>query len=157
MYKDLLNFNKKIENKKNIIEVWVKWESNDADYIDKRMEYSPEALFNNKKLIYCLAYAVLPANFKGHDCHDYKFCQNIPENTDIEDIADILDDSGFMCYSDSGPMCYSDWGPCHSLEELEMTYYNENGEAFKVNFDKIHNKWKNMTYQEICDEINNIK
>lgn len=149
MYKDLLNFNKKTENKKNIIEVWVEWDSNDGDYIGKRMEYNPEKLFNDKKLIYCLAYAVLPVVFKGHSSHDYKFCQMIPDNTDIEGLEDILIDNDFMCYSD--------WGSCHSLTELEMTYYNENGEAFEVNFDKIHNKWKSMTYEEICDEINNIK
>ena len=150
MYKDLLNFNKKIENKKNIIEVWVEWDSNDGDYIGKRMTYNPKWLFNNKKLIYCLAYTVLSPDFKGYNCLNHRFCYHIPDNTDIKGLEDILSNSDFMCYNDWG-------GPCHSLTELEMTYYDENGEAFEVNFDKIHNKWKNMTYQEICDEINNIK
>ena len=38
--------------KKNVLEIWMKWDSNDADYIEKTDEMDPEVLFGCKKLIY---------------------------------------------------------------------------------------------------------
>lgn len=43
-----------------------------------------------------------------------------------------------------------------SLEELEITYYDENVNPFKVTFDNIHKRWENMTEEEICKEVNDV-
>lgn len=43
-----------------------------------------------------------------------------------------------------------------SLEKLEIAYYDKNGNLFKVTFDDIHKRWKNMSEKEICEEVNDI-
>ena len=91
---------------KNKLKVWMRWDSNDADYIERTQEMIPEVLFRNKKLIYCLAYITCKYNFKGHDWNDNVFQHHIPDNGDIDDLEHILASSGFIVYSD--------WGICHS-------------------------------------------
>jgi hypothetical protein len=54
-------------------------------------------------------------------------------------------------------MCYSDWGACHSCYGLEITYYDDNGKPFNIGFYDIIERWKGMTYEEICKEINEIE
>lgn len=135
--------------KKNVLEVWMEWDSNDADYIERTEEMDPKVLFGCKKLIYCLAYITLPYDFKGHDWNDAAFEHHIPNNCDIDDLMDVLSENDFMVYSD--------WGPCHSCEGLEITYYDENSTPFNITFNDIHKRWKKMSYEEICQEINNIE
>lgn len=135
--------------KKNVLEIWMKWDSNDADYIEKTDEMDPEVLFGCKKLIYCLAYITLPYNFKGHNWNDPVFQQNIPYNYDINNLIGILAENDFIVYSD--------WGACHTCERLKITYYDENGTPFNITFDNIHKRWENMSYEEICQEINDIE
>ena len=54
-------------------------------------------------------------------------------------------------------MVYSDWGECHTYEDLEITYFDENGKEFNVTFDDIHKQFEKMTHKEICDLINSIE
>ena len=140
---------KRPSKKKNILEVWMNWDSNDGDYIERTEEMDPEVLFDNKKLIYCLAYITLPYNFKGHDWNDSVFNHHITDNCDIDDLRDVLAENDFMVYSD--------WGDCHTCEDLEITYYDENSTPFNITFNDIHKRWKKMSYEEICQEINDIE
>lgn len=148
-YRNLLTIKEdKRENPKNRIKVWVEWDSNDADYIEKTTMMDPEDLFGNKKLIYCLAYISCPYDFKGHDWNADVFCHHIPDNNDIPYLDAIICDSDFMAYSD--------WGECHSLINMEITYYDDNGTPFLVTFNDIIAKFSEMSYEEICDFINSI-
>ena len=140
---------KKPTKKKNVLEVWMNWDFNDAYYIERTEEINPKVLFGCKKLIYCLAYITLPYNFKGHGWNDAAFEHHIPNNCDIDDLMDVLSENDFMVYSD--------WGPCHSCEGLEITYYDENSIPFNITFNDIHKRWKKMSYDEICQEINDIE
>lgn len=149
-YKDLLTINPKTDNSlKNTLDVWMKWDSNDADYIEKTERMNPECLFNNKKLIYCLAYITFNYNFKGHGWNDAAFWHHITENKNIKGLCSILSDYDFAVYCE--------WGMCHSCYGLRITYYDENGNPWDVNFNDIHKRWKNMSYKEICNEINSIE
>ena len=149
-YKNLTTItSQKQKDIKNCLKVWMNWDSNDGDYIEKTEQMSPELLFNNKKLIYCLAYITLDYNFKGHNWNDAAFCHHITENCDIDGLEDILSENDFAVYSD--------WGMCHSCYGLEITYYDEDGKPWNINFNDIHKRWKNMSYEEICNEINNIE
>ena len=133
---------------KNRLKVWMKWDSNDADYIERTDIMDPQELFSNKKLIYCLAYITLPYNFKGHKWNDNVFRHHITNNTDIEYLEDILSENNFMVYSD--------WGACHSCYGLEIIYYDENETPFEITFDDIHKEFEKMTYEEICNKINSL-
>ena len=148
-YKDILTIKThKTSDKKNLIDIWVKWDCNDGDYIERLWSSLPEYIFNNKKLIYCLAYITCSYKFKGHGWNDNVFQHHIISNKDIIDLEEIISENGYMAYTD--------WGPCHSLIDLKIVYYDENGTPFDITFEDIHKRWKNMSYQEICDEINNI-
>ena len=35
--------------------------------------------------------------------------------------------------------------------------YDENGKPLDIGFEDIHERWKGMTYEEICKEINEIE
>lgn len=153
-FRDLLKF-KPIGKKQNVIEGFVEWDSNDGDYIGEQISMSPGTLFNDQKLIYVIAYATLPYDFKVKDFDKKKikrdecrFSQYLNDNSDIDDIMEILGDADLVCYSD--------WGACHTLETLEMTYYDANGIAKEISFEKIYKEFEGMTYKEICDKINSL-
>ena len=135
--------------KKNGLEVWMKWDSNDADYIERTEEMDPEVLFGCKKLIYCLAYITLPYDFKGHGWNDAAFKHHISDNCDIDDLTEVLAENDFIIDTD--------WDYCHTCEDLKITYYDENGTPFNITFNDIHKRWKKMSYEEICKEINDIE
>lgn len=148
-FRELLTIKPKgSEGLKNKLKVWMKWDSNDADYIERTDIMDPQELFSNKKLIYCLAYITLPYNFKGHKWNDNVFRHHITNNTDIEYLEDILSENNFMVYSD--------WGACHSCYGLEIIYYDENETPFEITFDDIHKEFEKMTYEEICNKINSL-
>ena len=148
-FRELLTIKpKESEGLKNRLKVWMKWDSNDADYIERTDIMNPQELFSNKKLIYCLAYITLPYNFKGHKWNDNVFRHHITNNTDIEYLEDILSENNFMVYSD--------WGACHSCYGLEIIYYDENETPFEITFDDIHKEFEKMTYEEICNKINSL-
>lgn len=137
--------------KKNTITVVNQWDANDADYETEMFEIDPEKFFNNDKLIYVLAYVTTPYNFKGHGWNESKFSHHVTENEDIDDILDILDDADFLIRTE-----YTDYEPCHSVVDIDMTYYDEDGTPFAISFSNIRKAWENMTYEEICNFINNI-
>lgn len=145
-YKDLLTITKP---KKCVssLEIWMEWDSNDADYIERTEIIDPDVLFKNKKLILCLAYISAKWDCKGHGWNDSAFGHHVTENRDIYDLTDILAENKLVIYSE--------YGLCHSCVGMGITYFDENGMEFKITFDKIYEHWKNLTYQEICDEINN--
>jgi len=147
-YRNLLTF-KDVTTPKNELKFTIVMDSNDADDITNIVTLDPEILFSNKKLIYCLAYVSCDYDFKGHSWSDNVFGHHITENTDINDLEDILWEYDLLCYS-------SEWGECHSFEEIEIIYYDENGVAHKIGFDKIRSRWRTMSYEEICEEINSI-
>lgn len=148
-FRELLTIKPKgSEGLKDKLKVWMKWDSNDADYIERTDIMDPQELFSNKKLIYCLAYITLPYNFKGHKWNDNVFRHHITNNTDIEYLEDILSENDFMVYSD--------WGACHSCYGLEIIYYDENETPFEITFDDIHKEFEKMTYEEICNKINSL-
>lgn len=149
-FRDKLTFKPHVEDNKDIIKVWTEWDSNDGDYIEKTFTLSPKRFFSCEKLLYCLAYITCNENFKdGFGVNDSRFCKYIHENCDIDDLSDILDDFEFVVYCD--------WGMCHTCEGLEITYYDENGVAFDVTFDKIYEEFEKMSYEEICDKINDME
>ena len=149
-YRNLLNIKPLSPTRyKNILQVWVEWDSNDADYIEKSIDIEPKTLFGCKKLIYCLAYATLPHDFKGHGWNDAVFCHHITENKDIDNLEDIIFENDFGCSTDCGR--------CHTLSDLSIAYYDENGNPFNITFTDIHKRWENMSYEDICKEINEIE
>lgn len=150
-YRDLLNFKKVTNTQKNVIEVWVEWDSNDADYIESSNTIKPEQLFENKKLIYCLAYVTLNSDFKkdgGYKRDCARFGQYVPDNRDIKNLISELNKIDFVSYSE--------WGPCHTLINWSLTYYNDNGVPNEICFDKIYKEFEGMSYKEICDLINSL-
>ena len=156
-YKNLLTIKPASKQKyKNKIIVWKQWDANDMDYIEETTDpgdITPKMLFENKKLILCLAYIMCPYNFKGHTSKECwgdsggKFDINIENNYDIQGLENILISNNFAVYGEHGL--------CHTCVCMEITYYDENGTKLNITFDDIHKRWESMTYKEICDEINN--
>lgn len=146
-YKDLLTF-RVVNPVKSRLKITITMDSNDADYITNIVTLDPEILFSDKKLIYCLAYVSCDYDFKGHGWGDIVFGHHITDNKDINDLEDILREYDLLCYSECG--C------CHSFNKIEIIYYDENGVAHKIGFGKIRERWRYMSYEEICEEINSI-
>lgn len=78
-YKNLLTITPIHNTYKNIICVHVKWDANDADFIENTFWMDPENLFKNKKLIYCLAYISCNSDFKGYIMNCSRFNQYVPK------------------------------------------------------------------------------
>lgn len=125
---------------KNVVRVDTKWDYNICDFDECYEYFKANDFFNNKKLIWSLAYL---------DIHR----ENVKDNKYID----------FHALYDVVGVCHSLWGEdvhgfiiAHSLIKLEITYYNKNGNSSNVTFGDIHKRWKNMSEEEICKEVNDV-
>lgn len=137
-FKDLLVITPKVCNDKNVVKIDATWDYNDADYDECHEVFDADEFFKNKKLIWSLAY--LDA-----------FGTHVEKNKyiDFDALYDVVCGDYYL------------WGfgeddSAHSLEGLEITYYDENSNPFNVTFDNIHKRWKNMSEEEVCEEVNNV-
>ena len=136
-FKDLLNIIPRTYNK-NVVKIDATWDYNDVDYNEKHKEFKADEFFKDKKLIWSLAYLDM-------------FGTHVEKNNYInfEALYDVV------CGD------YNLWGfgvndPAHSLEVLEIVYYDENSNPFYITFDNIHKRWENMSEEEICEEVNDV-
>lgn len=151
---NLLGF-KPLSKKTNVVEIKMKWDANDGDYRNRTETWCTKYLFEDPKMLYILAYISLPCDFKGKDeegnNRPTRFRRYVVNNNDIEDIQEILREAELTIYDE-----YS-YDMCHSCESIDITYYDENGAAFKVTFDGIIEEFKKMSYEEICNKINSME
>ena len=104
--------------------------------------------FEDDKLIYVLAYIQKYLN------------RDIIEKEDIKYIIPFLHYHNLDVNSSKGKYGTDDYcsSICHSVNELKITYFDENGKKWLVSFDQIIEIiWKDKTYDEICDFINQIE
>lgn len=136
-FKDLLIITPKVCEDKNVVKIDTKWDYNDADYDECHETFSADEFFRNKKLIWSLAY--LDAFGTHVEDNDY---------IDFDTLSDAVWRYGLWGFGDDNP--------AHSLVKLEITYYDKNSNPFNIKFDNIHKRWKTMTEEEICKEVNEI-
>lgn len=150
-YQQVLSNKLKFEpksKKRERVQIKLKWDANDADYRYVSDTWDADALFDNEKLLYILAYISLPRDFKGKT-DDPRFGHYIPDNEDIEELCEIL--------SEYELAAYDEYGMCHSCDKVEITYYDGNGVEFAVTFDGIIEEFKKMSYEEIYKKINSME
>lgn len=136
-FKDLLVITPKVCNDKNVVKIDATWDYNDADYDECHVTFDADGFFEDKKLIWSLAYLD-------------KFGKHVERNDyiDFETLFDIVDGYGLWGFGEDDS--------AHSLEELEITYFDENKNPFNVTFDNIHKRWRTMSEEEICKEVNEV-
>lgn len=143
-FKNLLTFTEKYSNSEEEIIIWAKWETNTGREIENTVTLIPEALFENKKLIYCLAYInyynEAEVELEDIDWNTPTFGNLISQNNSVNDLQNILNDID----------------PEETLMEMSITYRDKKSREFDVSFNDIINSWENKSHQEICDEINSI-
>jgi len=136
-FKDLLVITPKVCNDKNVVKIDATWDYNDADYDERHKTFDADDFFKDKRLIWSLAY--LDAFGTYVKDRDY---------IDFDTLHDVVGSEGL-------------WGfgadeSAHSLEGLEITYYDENSNPFHVTFKNIHDRWETMTEEEVCKEVNEV-
>lgn len=136
----LTNVNKKSESHENILTmvpehptndayVYIKWECGDGRKTLSTRDYGVQ-------MIYCLAYCL---KYKEH----VLFTDNVYEYLDGFSLIYYDGDDGWTgC-------------PYTHCRYVDMVYYDKNGKAFNVTFEKILKKWCYMTREEIEKEIDN--
>ena len=143
-FKNLLTFTEKYSNSEEEIVIWAKWETSTGREIENFVTLIPEALFENKKLIYCLAYInyynEAEVELEDIDWNTPAFGNLISQNNSVNDLQNILNDIE----------------PEETLMEMSITYRDKKSREFDVSFNDIINSWENKSHQEICDEINSI-
>ena len=131
-FKDLLINTPKVCKDKNVVKIDATW-----DYDECYEEFKADDFFKNKKLIWSLAYL----NMFGIDVDDNYYI-------DFEALFDVVCGYGLWGFREDNS--------ADTLEDLEITYYDENGDLIKVTFDNIYKRWKNMSEEEICKEVNDV-
>jgi hypothetical protein len=136
-FKDLLVITPKVCNDKNVVKIDATWDYNDADYDECHETFDANKFFKDKKLIWSLAYLdMFGTHVEDNDYIDFDTLYNVVSGECLW---------GFGC-DDSA----------HSLEGLEITYYDDNCNPFNVTFDNIHKRWETMSEEDICKEVNDI-
>ena len=58
--------------------------------------------------------------------------------------------------SDNGLWGYAGSTPCHTLSNLDITYYDEDGNPYGIMFIEFNKVWDNLSEEEICKEVNDV-
>jgi hypothetical protein len=131
---------------KNCYEIYITWDSNDADYI-KDFFYIDEEDFKNDPLLqYILSYISGGSRFSGSQWENYG--KHVEEDKHFVWLENFLMNEGLMLYSD--------WGPCHSIESIKMYYYTENGVKMDVIIPRFDTLFEGKTEEEMEKFINNL-
>jgi len=136
---------------KNMYVVWLSWDSNDADYIKDFRYIDGDVLKNNPLLQYVLSYLGGGENYiKDPKDKRYKYAygQYIDEDVNFRWLSRYL--------SDAELMLYSDWGPCHSLDKIEITYFNSNGVESGVVVPKFDELFSGKKKKEVVEFMTDL-
>ena len=135
---------------KNLVEITIIWN----DMFDERakcyssypIEKDARTFFEDDKLIYVLAYI-------------QKYLNRDIMEENIKYITPFLCYHNLHTYSYKGKYDTDGYRSsiCHSVSELKITYFDENGKKWLFSFDQIISIiWKDKTRDEICNFINQI-
>lgn len=114
--------------------VYVKMDSNDADYISDDIQYTVEE-WNEKPDIFFLMLAYLGQGYSGKfshgqdwgDYYGHHFEENKHGLSDI--ISEVAEAEDWLQFSD--------WGMCHSFSDIIITYFDEENKKHDVTFKTI--------------------
>ena len=133
------------KEKKPYVLVKLTWDCYDQKQCEE--EFPPEEFYSNRGLINALTYINLPQNFKG-ETEEPRFGDYVPYNEDIP-IWNFLYKYGLTTEDSMG------MDP-DGLEDIEI--FLVKGNIYKKIdekvFEPVTKRWKNMSYNEIIDEVN---
>lgn len=136
-FKDLLIITPKVYEDKNIIRVELTWVYDGIYDGLSGAPYEVDEFFEDKKLIWSLAYL----DMFGEHVEDRKYINSTA-------LYDVVCNEYGLC--DQLPF------DTYTLAKLKVTYYDENSNQFSIKFDNIHKRWKTMTEEEVCKEVNDV-
>lgn len=124
--------------------VYVKMDSNDADFISSDIQYTVDE-WNKKSDIFFLMLAYLGQGYSGRFSHgqdwgDY-YGHFFSENK--HGLSKII----FEVAEAENWLQFSDWGKCHSFSDIIITYFDEENKKHDVTFktvDVLFNTEKEM-------------
>lgn len=137
-FKSLLDIIPKVNKYRNVVQIDMEWDCGDLDYVERHKEFEADEFFRNKKLIWSLAYLDrLGIDIKYRDYINY------------EALYDVVGSDNNL------------WGemydyPAHTLSDLDITYYDEDGNQFAIEFIEFNKVWDNLSEEEICKEVNDV-
>lgn len=134
-FKDLLIITPEVCEYKDIIRVELTWVYDGTHDGLSSAPYEIDEFFEDKKLIWLLAYLDM------FGVEDKKYINSTA-------LYDVVCDEYGLC--DQLPF------DSYTLSELKVTYYDENCNPFSIKFDNIHERWKTMTEEEVCREVNDV-
>lgn len=133
------------EERKTYVLVRLTWDCHDEKVCEE--EFSPEEFYSDKGLINALTYIDLPQNFKG-DTNEPRFSEYVPQNREVH-VWKFLS-KYFLTTEDSMGI------DPDGLEDIEI--WKVKGDVreniYKKVVEPVANRWKNMPYEKIVEEVN---
>lgn len=105
-----------ISSYQNKVNIWLKWQSQNGECMEKTVKMDASKFFDNYILIATFTYL---SRFGG---------MLIGSSSEFHDLMKILNDNNLVCYADG------DKTTCHSLIDFRVTYFNKNGVPHIVDF-----------------------
>jgi len=105
-----------VKSKKPYFIVYINADSNDGDYISRETRYTVKD-FNKRGI---KAVKIIK--------------KKLSDNHALENMEDILTEEESEFLEDAIEFPYSDWGICHSIEDIEVYYFDENNKKCNVKF-----------------------
>ena len=137
-FKSLLDIIPKVNKYRNVVLVDMEWEYGDMNYVERHREFEADEFFKNKKLIWSLIYLDrFGIDVEYRDYINYKA------------LFDVVS-------SDNGLWGYAGGTPAHTLSDLDITYYDEDGNPYSIMFIEFNKVWDNLSEEEICKEVNDV-
>ena len=137
-FKSLLDIIPNVNKYRNVVRVDTEWEYGDMNFVECHREFEADEFFKDKKLIWSLAYLDrLGIDVKYRNYINYKALFGVVS-------------------SDNGLWGYVGDFPANSLSDLDITYYDEDGDQFNIMFIEFNKRWDNLSEEEICKEINDV-
>lgn len=139
-----------IPHSKELYLIHVECDANDGDYMRDTLEYDKESFEEDELLLLVLSYV---GKYSGKFSeekgwrHGY-YGHHVSENEDFPWLEEYLQDNYILIYAGMCDM------PCHSVSSIDITYYDDNGIANKVELPDVDNLFESK--EEFVNYLNKL-
>ena len=138
-----------VPNNRELYVVYVECDANDGDYMRDTIEFDKESFEEDELLLLVLSYvSKYSGRFSEKGWNSAGYGHHVDENKDFPWLSEYLSENDILIFAG---MCDI---MCHSVSQIRIEYYDNDGRKNKVELPDVDNLFENK--QEFVDYLNSL-
>lgn len=137
-----------IPNNRELYIVYVECDANDGDYMRDTLEFDKSSFEEDELLLLVLSYVSKNGGRFSEGWDNPNYGCYVSENDDFPWLGEYLSDNDILIYAGMCDMLY------HSISNVDIVYYDDNGIANKVELPDVDNLFESK--EEFVNYLNKL-